>query len=127
MREVFRGKIIEFQGEWMSGLGTLVIEDLDGGEIQWVPCDNAPTVRALEGAFGNVIGEAHTVNPKGDHVGKEILWSYDEMGIILGGFTAPGDPDINPRLIKAYVKGLKSEGLPVPKKYRPKKKKAKKK
>lgn len=55
MDRIEKGMIREFHGSWMSGLGTLVIED-ELGCIHHVPCDNAPTVRALEGAFGDVIG-----------------------------------------------------------------------
>jgi len=82
-----RGKIVRFEGSWGSGLGFLTIEDSETHALMIVPCDNAPTVRALEAAFGNVMGSAHDVNGNGSHIGKEIYWSYDEMGLVLGGFT----------------------------------------
>ena len=82
-----RGRIQGFEGSWGSGLGFLTIEDSETHRLMRIPCDNAPTVRALEAAFGNVIGSAHDVNGNGGHIGKEIYWSHDEMGLVLGGFT----------------------------------------
>ena len=64
----------------MSGLGHLITSS--GA----VPCDNAPTVRALDACFGNVIGEAHTVNNKAIQ-GKDIVYSMDDMGLVLEAFT----------------------------------------
>ena len=84
--QVRRGKIVEFQGSWMSGLGALVIDDEDRGVVS-IPCENAQTVRCLEGAFSNVIGDAHDVKTDGGHVGQEVYYSMDEMGLILGAFT----------------------------------------
>lgn len=81
-----RGKILAFHGSWMSGLATLVIEDFVTKEQVSVYCENGPTVRALEGCFGNVIGNAHSVKGDGGHVGKEVYYSTDELGI-LNGFT----------------------------------------
>ena len=83
---VHKGKIVGFQGSWDSGLGYLTIKDSKTHELKSVPCENAPTVRALEAAFGNVVGNAHDVRVKGGHIGKEIFWTYDEMGLVLGGF-----------------------------------------
>jgi len=81
---IHKGKIIAFHGTWMSGLATLVIEDYDRGVVE-VPCENAPTVRALDSAFGGVISGGHTVNNKAIQ-GKEIYYATDEIGI-LAGFT----------------------------------------
>lgn len=80
-----KGKIVAFQGSWCSGLGYLIIEKEDG-TIDRVPCDNGPTVRALESAFGNVITPGHTANGEGCK-GKEIFYSPDEWGLVLEGFT----------------------------------------
>ena len=77
---VHRGIIEGFHGSWLSGLATLIISGRP------VHCDNAPTVRALEGCFGDVIAEGHSVNQKGI-VGKDIVYSMDEMGLILEAFT----------------------------------------
>ena len=84
-----RGIIRGFCGSWGSGLGYLIIED-DFGMTQHVPCENAQTVRCLEGAFGDVIGNAHDVKTNGGHIGKEIFYSTDFMGI-LEGFTPVED------------------------------------
>ena len=78
---VYRNKIYQFSGSWGSGLGFLSFEDGSG-----VPCDNGPTVRALEHAFGNVISEGHTASGQGAK-GQDVAWSYDELGLTLGGFT----------------------------------------
>lgn len=82
-----RGIIKGFEGSWGSGIGHLVIEDSETGAEERVPCENGPTVRALESAFGDVIGAGHNVESEGGHVGQEIYWDYDEMGLMLGGFT----------------------------------------
>jgi len=84
------GIIRSFSGSWNSGIGFLAIEDINTGIIEQVPCDNGPTVRALESAFGDVIGGAHSVDTDGGHVNQEIFWDYDDMGLVLGGFT-PAD------------------------------------
>ena len=95
---IYKGKIMAFHGTWMSGLATLAIEDYDRGLIE-VPCDNAQTVRALDYAFGDVIGNAHTVN--GDAIqGREIYYFMDEMGLVLGGFI-PAE-QATEEIIKAY-------------------------
>ena len=81
-----KGKILAFHGSWQSGLAQLEIQDSETGAVELVPCDNAPTVRALASAFPDVIGSGHTVNQKAI-AGKEIYWSLDVMGLVLGGFT----------------------------------------
>lgn len=96
--EIMKGTILRFAGTWMSGLGFLVVDTEDRGIIQ-VPCDNAPTVRALDGAFGGVIDRGHTVNQDAI-VGREIYFSYDDFGMVLGGFTPV--EDASEELIEAY-------------------------
>jgi len=81
-----KGTIVQFRGSWGSGIGFLDIKDSETGEVQSIPCENSPTVRALEACFGNVITEGHTANGRG-YIGKEIYWDYDELGMILEGFT----------------------------------------
>ena len=88
--EIRKGRLIQFGGSWGSGLGTLEIEDSETGECKPVPCDNGATVRALEAAFGNVITPAHTANGNG-YKGREVYWSYDELGLVLAGFTPVED------------------------------------
>lgn len=84
--KIRKGKLIRFSGSWGSGLGTLEIEDSVTGVRECVPCDNGVTIRALEAAFGNVITPGHTANGNG-YRGQEVYWSYDELGLVLGGFT----------------------------------------
>ena len=87
--DVRKGKLKGFRGSWGSGLGSLVIEDSETGFTEEIPCDNGTTVRALEGCFGNVIGDAHCVKPdqKAGFYDKEVYWSMDEFGIVFDGFT----------------------------------------
>ena len=85
------GTIVEFQGSWQSGLGTLWFEG------EGVLCENAPTVRALEGCFGEVIAAGHTVNQDAIR-GQRVVYSVDAMGILIG-FTPEEDwtgPEIPP-------------------------------
>jgi len=84
---IHRGTILGFEGSWGSGLGFLILEDSETHGLMRIPCENGSAVRALEAAFGNVIGRAHDVKGNGGHIGKEIYWSYDEMGLVLAGFT----------------------------------------
>jgi len=81
------GTIIGFRGSWMSGLATLIIETDEG--IEHVFCENAPTVRALEAAFGGVIGPGHTVDVDAI-AGRRILYSTDSMGVLEGFTTLEG-------------------------------------
>ena len=99
--KIYRGKILNFQGSWASGIANLIIRDLDTNKLLAVPCDNSPTIRALEACFGNVITEGHTANGQG-YKGKEIFWTYDEFGLIFGGFI-PVD-GATPELWKLYKK-----------------------
>ena len=67
-----KGTIVSFEGS--PGSGTAIINI--GGTL--VPCDAAPTLRALRAAFGwNIIGQP-------------IYYSCDELGV-LSGFTPTGD------------------------------------
>ncbi len=99
---IHKGRIQLFSGSFMSGLAKLTIEDERRGLVE-VMCDNAPTVRALEGAFGNVIGAGHTVNTRGGHVGQEIYYLTDGIGI-LDGFT-PVD-DAPPEMVRMYEEDI---------------------
>ena len=85
-----KGRLIQFRGSWGSGLATLEIEDSETGAHELIPCDNGATVRALESAFGDVITEGHTANGDG-YRDQEVYWSYDELGLVLEGFTPVKD------------------------------------
>ena len=82
-----RGIIKGFGGSWGSGLGFLLVEDSETGNINSIPCDNGCTVRALESCFGNVIGSGHSVKDGPGFMDKEIFWEMDDMGLCLGGFA----------------------------------------
>jgi hypothetical protein len=56
-----------------------------------IPCENGATVRALRDAFGDcVIGPGHTVSTSA-FVGKDIVYVWDDMGLMLGGFQPTED------------------------------------
>ena len=74
-----RGIIKGLQGSWGSGMAVLTVEV--GGEDRRTFCENGPTVRALDAAFGDAIGPGHTVNQAG-FVGKEIVLQVDDMGLL---------------------------------------------
>ncbi len=103
--EIRRGTIQGFNGSWSSGIGFLLIKDSQTGEVESIPAENGCTVRALEAAFGNVIGDGHCVDNQGNHIGQEVFWSLDDMGLVLGGFTPVNEA--NQELIDLYEKNLK--------------------
>ena len=87
-----KGTITGFGGSWLSGIGYLEIDNVP------VPCENAPTVRALDGAFGDVIAAGHTVDQDAV-IGKVIYYSTDDMGL-LDGFTP--EEEATPEIEEAY-------------------------
>jgi len=93
--KIYKGTIKEFRGTWSSGIATLLIED-DKGVIKKIPCDNGPTVIALEACFGETIGESN-----GGYIGKQIYYSIADWGV-LEGFI-PVD-DASEKVIEAYEK-----------------------
>lgn len=95
-----KGRIKALQGSWTSGLACLIIEDSETGITEVVPCENGPTVRALDALFGEVIAPGHSINLHGGHINQEIFWSYDEFGLVLGGFTPV--EGAHPEVIRAY-------------------------
>jgi len=97
--EIRKGRLIQFCGSWGSGLGYLEIEDSETGVREHVPCDNGATIRALEAAFGSVITPGHAANGDG-YKGREVYWSYDELGLVLEGFTPVEDAP--PELADCY-------------------------
>jgi len=84
------GKIKDFQGNWMSGLAMLLIEDSETGQVERVHCESAPTVRALEGCFGGIMQDGHTADVE-RIANQEIYWSLDDMGLIFDSFTPVAD------------------------------------
>lgn len=75
------GIIRGMQGSYGSGIAILILADPRGGRVSHVPCDNGPTVRALDAAFGGVIGHDHTIRP-GAVIGREIAYRTDECGLL---------------------------------------------
>jgi len=83
-----KSKITGFSGSWQSGIATLYLDP--GGPV---PCDNAPTVRALASMFPNVISQGHSIDVS-SIIGKEVLWVYDDMGLMLGGLALPDQEEV---------------------------------
>jgi len=79
--QIYLGTIRGFQGSWMSGLATLILED-ENGQMNYVSCDNGTTARSLEMAFGNVLGNAHNVKENGGHIGQKIFYVIDYMNVM---------------------------------------------
>jgi len=82
MPTTYKGTLVGFGGNWMSGIGQLFFSDRPA-----VMCENAATVRALQGAYGDVIDEGHCASIKSP---REIVYSVDDMGLLLG-FTPVGE------------------------------------
>lgn len=91
-QKINKGEIINFSGGWGSGIGFLKIKDDKTGKIQSIPCKNYTTVRSLESCFGDVILGGHCANGEG-YKGKVIYWTWDEFGLILGGFLPEDSED----------------------------------
>ena len=89
MAHTFRAHILSFHGSWLSGLAVLEVL-LVNGNTRLIYCENAPTVRALETCFGNIIGPNHTAGIPPEVRDREIIVSVDEMGLLLG-FTPVED------------------------------------
>jgi hypothetical protein len=102
--ELRKGTIVGFRGNWGSGLGFLLIRDDETECVEDVPCENAATVRALDACFGGIVGEGHTVDAnRFEENDMQIYWSYDELGLILDGFTPVGESE---RLDELYAEQL---------------------
>ena len=86
---VYKGTIIEFQGSWMSGLATLMVEDAKTGEVREVPVDSGALGRALGAAF-DAIGAGHTID--NDKIrGEEIYYIMDDIGLTMASFVRVED------------------------------------
>ena len=79
--DIGRGIIRGIEGSYMSGLATLIIEN-EHGMFHYISCNNSPIVRALEDAFGNVIGESHNIKPNGGHIGQDVFYMVDAFGVL---------------------------------------------
>jgi hypothetical protein len=101
MAAIRKGTLLSFSGSFGSGLGTLDIRDAKTKKIDSVPCDNGPTVRALEAAFGDTITAGHRANGNG-YKGWVVYWVVDDVGV-LAGFTPAGEA--TEKLRKAYRLG----------------------
>lgn len=100
MAPIRKGTIVRMQGSWGSGLGELIIDEIIKGEEKRVSidCENASTVRALDGCFGDVISSGHSFDNAAIE-GKEIFFSADDFGI-LEGFTPVNDAP--PEMVRIY-------------------------
>ena len=85
------GTILGFYGSWGSGIATLSIKTESGEHVN-IPCDNGPTVRALDAIFDNVIGPNHSLNNSAIK-GKKIIYEMDDMGLVLGWIAPDEETD----------------------------------
>ena len=85
---VKKGRIDGLGGSHGSGLAKLYIETEDG--LITVPCDNGPTVRALDAAFPGFIQSNHSFDNQ-IIKGRPIAYVMDDMGLILGAFVLISD------------------------------------
>ena len=75
--KVFQGTIQGFYGTWNSGIARIAIDD------RTIPCDNEPTVRALQDLFGEVIQPGHVVD--GEAIcGHDVVYSVNDLGLLSG-------------------------------------------
>ncbi len=75
------GTIVDLSGNWMSGLAQLIVDDDEIG-LTMIPCDNAPTIRALADMFGDdFITAGHTFDTK-KIIGKRIKYTIDSYGLL---------------------------------------------
>lgn len=96
-----KGKIDGFGGSWGSGIATLGI--ITEGHLKLIHCDNATTVRSLEGAFGNVITAGHCLDVS-KIKGREIYFSTNDFGLLEGFVPVE---EATPEIIEEYEKGKK--------------------
>ena len=101
--EIRKGIIQSFQGSWGSGIGHLHIKDSQTGEVQAIPAENPAAIRALQAAFGGVVAPGRSVDNKGGHIGQEIYWTLDDIGILSGFMPVE---EAGEELIESYEKSL---------------------
>lgn len=75
---MYTGVIEDFSGGWNSGIAILSLTD-----GTHVPCENGPTVRALNDAYPGFIRDGHTVDVSVIR-GREIAYEMTEYGIMAG-------------------------------------------
>ena len=74
-------------GTWGSGIAMLALQE--GDDVLHIPCENAPTVRALDSIFGNVILPGHRAEVP---VGQEIQFALDDSGLLAA--IAPAGEEV---------------------------------
>jgi hypothetical protein len=90
--EIYKDTISGLSGHPMSGLWLLQFESGRSVHIE-----SGYGVRQLASCFGATEGSGDLLDKI---VGKVVYWSYDEMGLVLGGFT-PVD-EAGEELIELY-------------------------
>ena len=73
------GKILGWSGGITEGVGLMVLFDLEEQEVVMIPCETAPTMRALRNAF-----------PDGNVTGQHIGYETNDLGIMTS-FRIEGD------------------------------------
>lgn len=102
-----KGKIVEVEGSWMSGLATLVVEDEEGNR-HTIHADNGPLFRSLERYFGDVIKAGRTADT--DNVeGKWIYYEVTPWDTLAGFVPAERAPTEVKEKYKREKKKLEEE------------------
>jgi len=101
---VLKGQIKDFRGTWGSGIATLTVK-MDTGETRNIPCDNAPTVRALESAFGNIISAGHKADIK-NAKNKWIFFGLTDWGTLAGFVPVE---QASPELLEDFARQKKTK------------------
>ena len=78
---IYKGKIIGFASSFKTGMATLFIKR-DDGEGHVIMCESAPTVKALQKTFGNVVSRDNTIKKNGGHINKKIYYCLNAVGIL---------------------------------------------
>lgn len=73
---MYTGIVEDFERTWGSGIGILVLKD--GTRI---PCENGPTVRALEACYPGFITDGHVVDVEAIK-GQSIQYELTDWGTL---------------------------------------------
>ena len=71
MKTTKTGTLVGIETTRGSGIAYLVFEN--EGKRVWVPCENAPTFRALANMFGNPM----------DGIGDVLQYTTDDLGLLV--------------------------------------------
>jgi hypothetical protein len=68
-----RGILIDFVWSCASDMGHVAIRDSDTGQLELIPCQNIPGIKALRRAFAKGSGR---------YKGRQVLYQVDSLGLL---------------------------------------------